>query len=66
MIASMCAAAVLGVALVQAGGGLYAGWISIAIVALLVLAIVQQRWMIKRAAEVIDQSRSKVPGGHRS
>ena len=66
VIASMCAAAVLGVALVQAGGGLYAGWISIEIVALLVLAVVQQRWMIKRAADVIDQSRAKVPGGHRS
>jgi hypothetical protein len=60
----MCAAAVLGVALVQVGGGRYAGWMSIGIVARLGLTVGQQRWMINRAAKVIERSRAKVPDGH--
>jgi hypothetical protein len=63
VLATMCAAAVMGVALVQVGGGTYAQWVSIGIVALLALAIAQQRWLLNRAAVVIAQSRGAVPRG---
>jgi hypothetical protein len=58
VIASIGALAVAGVALVLGSEGLYAGWVSVVIVVLSLAAIGELRWIVRRAAVVIERSRT--------
>jgi hypothetical protein len=58
VIATIGALAVAGVALVLGSDGLHAGWLSLVIVVVSLAAIGELRWMVRRAAVVIDRSRA--------